>query len=193
NGYYALFSNTTGYSNIANGSYALRSNTTGYSNTANGYRTLYSSTTGSNNTANGYSALYYNTSGSYNTANGYYALYSNTTSSNRSALGYSANSLTGAYTNSTGLGYNADCTAANQVRIGNNSVTSIGGYVSWTNLSDARFKENIEENVKGLAFIAKLRPVTYNMSVHKVEQFIENHYGEVDSSDWPSKYVIPVS
>ena len=30
----------------------------------------------------------------------------------------------------TGLGFNADCTASNQVRIGNSAVTSIGRYAN---------------------------------------------------------------
>jgi hypothetical protein len=33
-------------------------------------------------------------------------------------------------------GYNAFATASNQARIGNSSVTGIGGYAAWTNLSD---------------------------------------------------------
>jgi|GEM_PF-5950489 len=37
-------------------------------------------------------------------------------------------------------GMNPDCTASNQVRICDSSVTSIGGYKSWTDLSDSRFK-----------------------------------------------------
>ena len=50
------------------------------------------------------------------------------------------------------------------VRIGNQYVSSIGGQVGWTTLSDGRFKEDISENVPGLAFIGQLRPVTYRLN-----------------------------
>jgi hypothetical protein len=54
------------------------------------------------------------------------------------------------------------------VRIGNSSVNSIGGYANWSNLSDARLKTNIKENTLGLAFIKKLRPVTYNLDMDAI-------------------------
>ncbi|MBB1283036.1 tail fiber domain-containing protein [Flavisolibacter sp. BT320] len=72
-------------------------------------------------------------------------------------------------TNSTALGYSASVTASNQVRIGNTAVTSIGGQVNWTNLSDGRFKKNIKEDVPGLEFINSLRPVTYNLDVAGID------------------------
>ena len=59
------------------------------------------------------------------------------------------------------------------VRIGNVYVNSIGGYAGWTTLpSDRRFKKNVSENVPGLDFINELRPVTYNMDVRAVNQFL---------------------
>jgi hypothetical protein len=76
----------------------------------------------------------------YNTANGMYALNSNTTGNNNTALGYSAFSTSSAYSNSAGIGYNAQPGASDTVRIGNSSVTSIGGYEPCTDLSDSRFK-----------------------------------------------------
>ena len=80
---------------------------------------------------------------------------------------------TGNYSNSTSIGYYAVNTASNQVRIGNSSVTSIGGYRAWTNVSDARFKKNIEEKVIGLDFIMALRPVTYNLDMDAIANFHE--------------------
>ena len=71
------------------------------------------------------------------------------------------------------LGYQAPRTASNQVRIGNGSVTSIGGKVGWSTLSDARFKKNIEEKVIGLDFIMALRPVTYNLDMDAIANFHE--------------------
>jgi hypothetical protein len=57
------------------------------------------------------------------------------------------------------------------VRIGNVYVGSIGGYQNWTNLSDERFKENINEDVPGLSFITQLRPVTYQLNREKINEF----------------------
>src|SRR5437763_1571751 len=81
-GFFALFSNTTGFENTADGLQALFSNTTGSDNTANGFEALFSNTTGSNNAAAGFEALFSNTTGSNNTANGLAALLSNTTGNN---------------------------------------------------------------------------------------------------------------
>src|SRR6266536_2613006 len=188
-GYATLYNNTTGEYNTANGYEALNSNTFGDANTANGSYTLYSNTTGNHNTANGYEALYYNT-GSSNTASGQGALYSNTTGNYNTADGGSAGSFNNNstfctfigfdadqivstdFTNSTALGYASRITASNQVRIGNSSITSIGGYEPWTNLSDNRFKKNIKENVPRLEFINQLHAVTYTMDVTKRRNFL---------------------
>jgi len=107
--------------------------------------------------------LYYNITGTSNTGCGYTA---------GPANGYSN------LTNSTALGNLATNTASNQVRIGNTAVTSIGGYTGWSNLSDERFKKSIQENVPGLEFIDKLRPVTYQLDVIKLDQFLG--YSEKD-------------
>src|SRR4030095_9575599 len=48
----------------------------------------------------------------------------------------------------------------------------IGGYAAWSNLSDGRFKENVKENVPGLKFIMKLRPVTYTINTQKLDEHI---------------------
>ena len=184
NGMEALYSNTEGDYNTANGYQALYSNTTGFRNTANGNYALYSNTTGNSNTANGYYALYSNTTGYSNIVNGNYALYHNTTQYSNTAVGdnaggfetFSQSTFLGknaypnadAYSNVMGLGYSARPTATNQIRIGNSSVTSIGGYAGWTNLSDGRYKTSIQENVKGLDFVMKLRPVTYRLDVNRL-------------------------
>ena len=187
-GYYALHSNTTGYNNTASGYYVLRSNTTGNNNTASGNYALYNNTIGSNNTASGNYTLYLNTTGYNNTAFGYKALRSNTTGRLNTALGTYAlgNNTIGLYNtsfgyralyynttgnNNTALGYNTECTGSNQVRLGNYSVSSIGGYSSWSNISDGRFKTNITEEVQGLDFIKKLRPVIYNLDMNAIAQF----------------------
>jgi hypothetical protein len=180
--------------NVAVGNDALNSNqptsnATGVYNTATGTSALYSNTFGFNNTANGASALYLNTSGTFNTGIGYGALYSNTVSNRNTAVGKNAGNLydnasfntfigsfcdaNGAsYTNSSAVGDLSIITASNQVRLGDMGITSIGGYAGWTNLSDSRFKTNIRENVPGMEFINKLRPVTYTFDVHGANKFI---------------------
>ncbi|MBK7175267.1 MAG: tail fiber domain-containing protein [Bacteroidales bacterium] len=75
--------------------------------------------------------------------------------------------------NSTALGYSAVVTASSQIRIGNVAVTSIGGYVGWTNVSDGRFKKNVNENVAGLSFISKLKPVTYTLDLEGINAFLK--------------------
>ncbi|UTW61321.1 tail fiber domain-containing protein [bacterium SCSIO 12741] len=188
-GYFALSQNSTGAGNVASGYHALNTNSTGGYNVASGYEALQSNTTGGSNSAIGHYAAMNNTTGYYNVAHGYAALYSNTTGELNVALGGKAlaNNITGSdnvavgtssgpnntnYSNTTALGNNAITTASNQVRIGNTFVTSIGGYQAWTNLSDGRFKGDIQENVMGLDFINQLRPVSYVVDQNKLDEFL---------------------
>jgi len=64
--------------------------------------------------------------------------------------------------NATAIGYGAKVDASNKVRIGNESVTVIGGAAAWSNFSDERLKENIEPVSGGLSLINDLNPVTYH-------------------------------
>ncbi len=173
-GYKALYSHTSGTGNTANGVYALYSNMTGSSNTAIGYLALYLNTTGSFNTANGISALHYNTTGSQNTAFGYHALFSNVTGNYNTAIGLGADVDAGNLNYATAIGYAAKATASNQVRIGGNTVTSIGGYTAWTNISDGRAKKNIRADVPGLNFINSLQPVTYNLDLDAIDELLKS-------------------
>lgn len=175
-GYSSQFSTTTGYNNVSLGPYTLRSNTSGHSNSAIGAFALQYSTD-NYNTAFGAYALGLSSAGEENTAVGGFALYGNTSRNRRTAIGYSANS-TGNNGNNTGIGNDADCTAAHQVRIGNEDVTSIGGYANWTNISDGNFKKNVKENVPGLDFIQALRPVTYQLDINLVQGFFKREYNE---------------
>ena len=165
-GYWAGFSNTTGFFNTANGVQALYSNTTGNSNTANGYRALFRNSTGFENTANGERALYSNTTGSSNIANGYEALYVNTTGYNNTALGWRAGSTVTTGSNLTLVGHDAEPTSAsatNQITLGDASVASLRCAVTTiTSLSDARDKKNIQDLSLGLDFISKLKPRQFN-------------------------------
>ena len=182
-GNHALCLNTDGSYNTAIGLESLYSNTQGNCNTAIGWQALHSNTWGVYNTAVGDHALYQSTSGKWNTAIGYNTLYSNTTQNYNTAIGCHAGyyassdgtfigdyaySYPDGYSNVTALGNETRSTASNQVRIGNSSVTSIGGQVGWTSLSDGRYKLAVAENVKGLDFIMKLHPVTYQLDVNRL-------------------------
>ena len=198
----ALYSNT-GSQNTATGFGALYANTSATQNTANGYKVLYLNTTGAQNTAIGMSALSNNATGSYNTAGGRYALLFNDAGYENTAFGADAGSNAHAnnycsffgydadqaantnFINSTAIGSTSRITANNQVRIGNSNVTSIGGYTNWSNISDGRFKKNIKENVPGLAFINKLKAVTYNLDITSLRKFV----GEDVSYDKDGKKV----
>jgi hypothetical protein len=171
-GFNALFSNTTGQGNTAHGSHSLFSNTTSDANTALGFQSLYYST-GGDNTAVGMSALQANTTGGGNTAVGYRTLTGNTTGSFNTGIGWSADIGTN-FTNATAIGANTVVNASNKIRFGNASVTVIEGTVAYT-VSDKRFKSNITEDVSGLAFIKKLKPVTYNFEAKKFDEFLHKN------------------
>jgi hypothetical protein len=172
-GYKALFANASGIANTAVGHYALLNNLS-HNNVAVGESALLSNTSGYSNTGVGTEVLSSNSMGAYNTALGYQSLTANTTGSLNTAVGANADVNSAAYSNSSAFGYQALITASNQVRVGNSSVNSIGGYAGWTTLpSDKRVKQNIKENVPGLAFINKLRPVTYNLDINAIEQIVQ--------------------
>ena len=161
---------TAATGNVAVGYLALNSATYQIYNTAVGYGAMKNSI-GSANCAFGFDALYNNTTGSDNTAFGVYALQNQTTGSFNTAIGYGAFTTSSNYTNSTAIGSNTTMAGSNRVRLGASDVTSIGGYVGWTTVSDARFKKDITENVPGLDFILELKPVTYHLDVGKINEF----------------------
>jgi len=187
-GYGSGYNNTEGISNTAIGHTAMCANTSGRDNTFTGFVAGYHNTTGSYNTFIGAQAGYintigednvfiglnagYNSSSFYNTAVGNYAGQGNTTGSYNTYLGYNANANAYNLDYSTAIGYNALISAPNTVVIGRSGINSIGGYAPWSNLSDGRFKTNIQENVKGLEFINKLRPITYQVNTLQLDNFI---------------------
>jgi len=191
-GAFSLLSNTTGVDNIAIGYLSLKSNTACSGNIAIGSNALmnqsYNTSTSTFNIAIGYGALAINNptngaNGRYNIGVGYNALSGNTTGYNSTGVGYNALSGNSTGYNITGIGYNAsinnaleNCiaiagngnlpiTASNTARIGNSVMTSIGGQVPWTTVSDKRIKDNVKENVPGLNFILQLKPVTYTYNI----------------------------
>ncbi len=170
-GYQALFNNQGGgFNNCAFGSVVLFKNSSGNDNTAIGNASLYFNTSGGYNTAVGNSSLYSNTIGSYNSALGVNALQTNTTGYFNTAVGEFADVASNNLSYCTSIGVYAVATASNSVRVGGSTVTSIGGYANWTNFSDGRYKKNINQNVPGLSFINKLKPITYTLDIQGIEQ-----------------------
>jgi len=164
--------------NTAIGSKSLFSNTNGSKNTANGYQALYSNTSGNGNTAFGNQALYNNTTGLFNAAYGNQALSNNLTGYGNTAIGLGAGPILSNLNYTGALGHYALPTTDGDIRLGANAVDWIGGNSAWYNVSDGRFKINIQENVPGLDFILKLRPVTYQWDIHN----LNNHMGISDSA-----------
>ena len=180
-GHSALYPNTTGANNTAVGEGALKNNSTGDDNSAFGEGTLANNTTGSYNSAFGRESLH-NSNGDNNTAIGWRAGFQ--TGSNNTSVGWQAGYTAGTnntaigsgadfganLTNATAIGYQANASASNSIRLGNASVTVIGGQVAWTAASDSRIKKNIVNSTYGLATVLKLRPVEYNLTSNDLKQ-----------------------
>jgi len=170
----AMYYNTSGYYNTASGMMALRDNTEGIGNVATGNLSLSENTTGDYNIAVGLSTLQNDDDGKYNTACGRAALFYNVAGRYNTALGNFSGPYSSSYSNlvnTTAIGNNTKVYASNTVRIGDSWVTSIGGSVGWSNLSDGRFKTQINTDVPGLDFILKLPPVTFHWDLGALEDF----------------------
>lgn len=137
----------------------------------------------------------YNNNNSYNTGAGVGTLYNTTNSQFNTAIGYAAgnsfdngwnNVFVGANVDVNGTGYfnviavgqGTVATGSSVARFGNAASVSYGGWAGWTNLSDGRYKKNVKENVKGLDFIMKLRPITYNMDATGVSKKLNENQGK---------------
>jgi hypothetical protein len=167
----ALYNNL-GTGNVAVGSKSLFANNSGYGNTAVGFESGYTNTTGGYNTALGYQALYSNDNGIRNTAVGMLAGSSSVSGYYNTIVGAYANTSAGNFSNSVAIGDAALITASSQIRLGDAGVNSIGGYANWTNISDKRFKTNVKQDVPGLEFIMLLNPVTYNLNISAIDNFL---------------------
>ncbi len=184
-GYQAAYSHTSGGNSTTIGAWA------GYNNTNSGDRTVVGYAagrycTGAGNTSLGTSALkgpVAGSSGAYNTAIGRNSLEDigsgnfNTAIGNNSGnkldsgtyntmLGADAGDLKISGNNCTIIGYNAQAsttTVANEITLGNSSVTALRCQVSTiSSLSDRRDKTKIENSNYGLNVIDKLKPVTFD-------------------------------
>ncbi len=170
-GYNALSSyNGAGFDNNTSVGYANMSGVTnGTHNTSMGAESVASLGSGSHNTAIGNHTLRMATS-SYNTVLGASAGNIITTGDGNTIIGRGADVSVGTLGNATAIGYGTIVSASNTVRIGNTSITSIGGQVAWTAASDARIKKNIVNSKYGLETVLKLRPVEYNLLSNDLKQ-----------------------
>jgi len=175
----------TGSYNIGIGHQALFYNHNIEGNTAIGYRAMMGNDNNDEctyNTALGYHAGYYVGSGSKNVMIGYQCVDDNYwKNSNTVYVGAGCvPSAVAGIENENVFGYATTGGGSNSVRIGNTSVTSIGGDAAWTDTSDLRIKRNIQSGSLGLDFINKLNPVIFqkvNPSEYP-EEIIERRYTE---------------
>jgi hypothetical protein len=190
----SLYSNTTGISNVAIGYRASYNSTagsfivalgtqallngTGNGNNAIGYQALIGITSGTYNNGLGYQTLQNTTAGNFNTAVGDWAGRGFANGNNNTFIGVEADANAAGYASSTALGALTFVTASNQVRIGAGA-TSIGGPQNWTNTSDGRFKFDVKEDIPGVSFIMKLRPVTYYMDEVALDKFVRKEQPEL--------------
>jgi len=157
----AGLSNTIGNENTFIGAYAGQFTTDGQHNSFLGVTTGNSNSSGSENTFLGAHAGYFNTTGSYNTLVGNFSGENSGSGNYNTTLGFEADMANGNLNNSMALGSGAVVSSNNTVVIGNASITSIGGQVGWSTLSDRRLKNHIQENRLGLEFINRLKTVSY--------------------------------
>ncbi len=151
-----------------------------------------STSSGNLNSALGFNSLNANTLGLGNTAVGANALNVNVDGNNNTGLGRGANVSTTNLTNATAVGFNSTVNASNKIRLGNATITVVEGQVAYTNPSDARFKFNVQENVPGLDFIKKLKPVTYNFDTKKFDEHVNQNRNkdEVANEDFSKSTAI---
>ncbi len=200
----AMLNFGSGNNNTAIGQDALKGLSAGFSNTSNvaiGFRALSNNTTGSSNTAIGFNSFIRNQTGNSNVVIGNSANIACTTCTallNTTVVGTNANAQGNNSTaigsnslangiNSMAIGYQASVTGDNQIHIGNSSITAIRGQVAFSTYSDKRIKDNVKENVVGLDFIKKLRPVTYNLNVDKQNNLIGISGSDTDIEKYESE------
>lgn len=183
----AGYNNTGSNGNVFIGMDAGRFLTGGIEpNVCIGYYAGRTMTIAANNVLTGKLAGYDITTGSGNLCLGNEAGDNITTGNNNVSLGYLTSHTLTTLSNSVNLGYAASVAISNKIRLGNSGITVIEGQVGYSFPSDGRFKEQILEDVKGLDFIMKLRPVTYQFNRKKYSNYIgekltESDYTQLDS------------
>jgi hypothetical protein len=136
-------------------------------NTVVGANTMLAAKSGSRNTAIGDATLATLTASNDNLAVGYLAGFGLNTDTQITSIGAFSGLLNGNANvqNATLIGYSVATVTSNSIKIGNTSVTSIGGYQNFTTFSDRRLKRNISyRNTPGLDFVLSLQPARYRMA-----------------------------
>jgi hypothetical protein len=207
-----MFTNTTGYENVAVGKWCLYGHTTGYNNTSVGFNSSAVITTGIQNTALGHRALQGCTTGVNNTAVGMMAGGSNvgnlTTASNNAIFGFkggqnctsNANTALGNETNINGhdhaivIGYNLDSIGNSHFTFGRNDgndrvYNNFTSNASFTRVSDERYKKDIQNNTDcGLDFINDLRPVTFKWKAKsEIDSSLPDYNASKTTADYTEK------
>jgi trimeric autotransporter adhesin len=101
------------------------------------------------------------TSGALNVCFGHNAGSTLSEGANNTSLG-ALSVLSALVDNQTAIGYEATCNAANQITLGNSSVTALRcADTTIASLSDSRDKTNVNDSSYGLSFVNTLRPVQF--------------------------------
>lgn len=162
------------HQNIFIGGLTGKNNTTGFANTIIGGYAGILLNTGDNNTILGYfSEVSHNSN-----LNGQTAIGAGTSvqGEDATALGNGATVLNTS-TNSTAIGAKSTVNISNRVVIGSTMVTSIGGHRDWTNYSPPpALITDTKENINGLDFILKLRPVSYEYDAIKLFDHVRGEH-----------------
>lgn len=167
----ALQNSKYGHGNVAVGSHVMDSNFNGNWNVAIGVNSLLKNRTGNWNVSLGGSAMIANKTGNGNVSIGNFVNSTDSLGSFNTYIGNNATSTVQNITNSSLLGNNTTVAVSNKIRLGNAAVTIIEGQVAYSFPSDKRFKYNIKEDVPGLDFVMKLKPVTYNFNTKAYDDF----------------------
>jgi len=170
-GYQAGYNNTNGSVNLFEGEQAGYNNTSGAFNCFGGYHAGYANTTGDFNTYYGYASGISNVDGSQNTYVGYDAgIYS--TGSDNTFVGYQTTTSDPTITGSTAVGSGSSILEDATVMLGNAALQEVESYAPFLSFSDGRYKKNVKEDVIGLDFINKLRPITYTLDVRGINKVL---------------------
>jgi hypothetical protein len=179
----AGYRNTAGHYNIFTGLEAGTSNSRGTYNVFTGPWAGLFNIAGSANVFTWMEAGARNEFGSHNVFVGTMAGSHNTTGGSNTYLGQYAGYYAN-FENATAIGFNAQPTAKNTVRIGNTTITQIGGQVAWSNMSDRRLKTDIKDSSYGMDFVRKLRAVDFTLKDNQKHEtgFIAQEVEGIDAS-----------
>ena len=169
-GYRAGYSNTTGAQNCLVRNEAGYSMSTGTGQcTAIGNAAGYAATGTAESVFLGYAAGVYVTTADDSTILGWFGGYTLRTGHQNTLVGASADVSAAAGTKQNVFGWDVTASADNTFTFGaaTADTTCTNGSTSWSNPSDARYKENVEDQTAGLSFINDLRQVTFDWKKEK--------------------------